>query len=81
MHLSILTKKIVTQEGENGTERRKDRVSYLGGEEIARESLEQVVLEEAVDEQVTVGTLVRPTGEEPGVASGISRGRRRRFGR
>lgn len=63
--------KIVTQEGENGTERRKDRVSYLGGEEIARESLERVVLEEAVDEQVTVGTLVRPTGEEPGVASGI----------
>lgn len=62
---------IVTSEGIPGTEQRTDRVFYQSGQEVSRENVEQAILTEPVDEQVTVGTMVRPTGDEPGVASGI----------
>lgn len=62
---------IVTSAGEPGREERTDRVSCECGKETERENIKRTVLTKPVAEQVTVGTQIRPTGEEPGVASGV----------
>lgn len=61
----------VVQEGKSGVRTCVDKVSYVEGEEVAREEVSQKVTEKAVNKIVVVGTKKRPTGKIPGEASGL----------
>ena len=50
---------VVTQDGEKGKEFCVDKVSYIDGKEVHRESVSKTVIKEAVDKVVIVGTKER----------------------
>ena len=60
----------VTTEGVNGVQRCVDKVTYLNGVEVRRETLSTTVLQEPVDKVVVTGTKKRPKTAEPGVSTG-----------
>ena len=62
---------VVDSAGVNGIGKYTDEVYYLNGEEYKRENVGVEVLQQPVSELVTQGSVERPTGYEPGVASGI----------
>lgn len=57
--------------GVDGLGEYTDKVYYLNGKEISRQNIGCNVITSPVDECVTIGTLERPTGYKPGVASGV----------
>ena len=50
----------VTRDGENGLEKRTDKVTYINGVEVSRENITSEIVKSAVDKEVTVGTKERP---------------------
>ena len=62
---------VVDSAGAEGIGKYTDEVYYLNGEEYKRNNINVEILQEPVTEYVTKGSVERPTGYEPGVASGI----------
>ncbi|HIS68028.1 MAG TPA: M23 family metallopeptidase [Candidatus Gallacutalibacter stercoravium] len=54
----------VAQQGSNGLEQCVDKVLYIDGQEVSRESISRTVVQPAVEEIVTVGTKTRPSTME-----------------
>ncbi|MDD6174868.1 MAG: peptidoglycan DD-metalloendopeptidase family protein [Firmicutes bacterium] len=51
----------VAVKGQNGVKQLVDEVTYVDGVEVDRKNISTVILQNAVDEKVLVGTLQRPT--------------------
>ncbi len=64
----------VTKKGEEGNEKRLDKVTYINGIETFRESINVEVIKEPVNKEVTVGTKKRTKNNSEAQGTGKSSG-------
>ncbi len=65
---------VVTQNGEKGIEHCTDKVSYIDGKEVSRESVSKEIIKEPVNKTVVVGTKERSTSSRYTQGTGKSTG-------